>query len=111
MVRGPVRTVPYGKASAFLQTAYSWRTDGAPAIRVVAVMLGDTVRTGTSVAAAAGLPAPVLPAVPLTLTGFRTRVDALYGEMREAMRRGDWTAFGVAYEALGRLLQAPPAKP
>ena len=30
---------------------------------------------------------------------------ALYNAMREAMRRGDWVAFGRAFEALGRALE------
>ena len=27
-----------------------------------------------------------------------------------AMRRGDWVAFGKAYEDLGQLLRSPPAR-
>jgi uncharacterized membrane protein (UPF0182 family) len=32
------------------------------------------------------------------------RVRRLYEQMREALRRGDWEAFGRAYDALGRLI-------
>lgn len=111
LVRGPVRVLPLGAERAYLQTAYAWRADGTPAVRLVAVMLGDTVRTGATVASAAGLPTPALPSAPLSPEEFRSRVAALYGEMREALSRGDWLAFGTAYDALGRLLRAGAAKP
>ena len=110
LVRGPVRVVPAERRGAYVQTAYSWRGDGAPAVRLVAVLIGDSVKTGATVAAAAGLPAPAVPAEPLSPTAFRARIETLYGEMRDAMRRGDWPAFGAAYEAIGRLLRATPPK-
>jgi hypothetical protein len=28
--------------------------------------------------------------------------------MREALRRGDWVAFGTAFDSLGRVLERPP---
>ncbi len=111
LVRGPVRVIPYAGGAAFLQTAYARRSDGSPVVRLVAVAIGDTVRTGVTIAAAAGLPAPTVPSAPLTPTEFRARVEALYAEMREALARGDLGAFGGAYDALGRLLRATPAKP
>jgi uncharacterized membrane protein (UPF0182 family) len=111
LVRGSVRILPTGSDRAYVQTAYAWRTDGAPAVRLVAVMIGDTVRTGATIAAAAGLPAPVLPVTPLSPAEFRARVEALYAEMREALKRGDWLAFGTAYESLGRVLRSTPVKP
>jgi uncharacterized membrane protein (UPF0182 family) len=106
-----VRVVPLGTTRAYVQTAYAWRGDGAPSVRLVAVLVGDTVRTGATIASAAGLPAPAVPSVPLSPEEFRTRVTALYDEMREALARGDWVAFGTAYDALGRLLRAGAGKP
>jgi len=35
---------------------------------------------------------------------FQSRASALYGQMRDALRRGDWAAFGRAFEAMGRLV-------
>jgi hypothetical protein len=57
---------------------------------------------------AAGLPNPIVADLPMTAEDFRRRVSALYESMREAMRRGDWSGIGAAYEALGRLLRSPP---
>jgi len=111
IVRGPVRVLPRGDGPAYVQTAYDWRGDGTPSVRLVAVLLGDTVRTGATIASAAGLPVPSLPVTPLSPAEFRARIDTLYGEMREAMQRGDWLAFGTAYEALGRVLRTATAKP
>jgi len=39
---------------------------------------------------------------------LRARATRLYEAMRDAMRRGDWTAFGEAYDALGALLGRAP---
>ena len=44
-----------------------------------------------------------------TSTDLRTTVNALYAAMRDALRRGDWAAFGRAFDALGRAI-APRAK-
>jgi len=38
---------------------------------------------------------------------LRARVELLYEQMRSALQRGDWVAFGRAYEALGALLGVP----
>lgn len=111
LVRGPVRVLPTPTGEAFVQTAYARRSDGSPAVRLVAVAIGGSVRTGSTIAAAAGLPAPALPTTPLTPSEFRARVEALYGEMREALARGDWVSFGNAYDALGRVLRSTPSKP
>jgi len=39
----------------------------------------------------------------------KTSVTALYAAMRDALRRGDWAAFGRAFDELGRLLGPPRA--
>ena len=46
----------------------------------------------------------------ITPAAFRQRVNDLYGAMRDALQRGDWPAFGKAYDDLGRLLKLPTAK-
>jgi uncharacterized membrane protein (UPF0182 family) len=72
----------------------------------VATVLGDSVRTGPMLAAALGLsstPRGVTSAAPADL---RARAESLYRDMRDALRRGDWTAFGRAFEAMGTALRA-----
>jgi hypothetical protein len=111
MVRGPVRTVTDGRRVAFVQTAYEWRPESAPAARHAAILMGDSLRVGRTIMAAAGISEPAVPAVRLTPEAFRSRVTGLYNEMRDALARGDWLAFGAAYEALGKLLRAAQTTP
>ena len=115
--RGSVHVLPLrGGAAAYVQTTYAWRTDGAPTVSRVAIhgtgTTRDSVGFGAALAEAAGVrpDSGSLATAILTPAGFRTRVDELYAAMREAMRRGDWTAFGKAYEDLGQLLRSPAAR-
>jgi hypothetical protein len=66
------------------------RDSSAAAGTTLASALGVMLQPSTGEAAAQG--------------DFRTRVRRLYEEMREAMRSGDWLAFGRAYDALGKLI-------
>jgi hypothetical protein len=109
--RGPVRAIASGRRIVFVQTAYEWRPEAAPTARVAALLMGDSVRVGRTIMAAAGIAEPAVPAVRLTPEAFRARVAGLYGEMRDALSRGDWVAFGVAYDALGKLLRAAQTTP
>jgi uncharacterized membrane protein (UPF0182 family) len=109
--RGPVRAIPVRDGAAFVQTTYAWRGDGPPSITRVGVAVnGGTPSSGATLAEAAGARdvGPIPPKLPLSPPEFRQRVDELYAAMRDAMRRGDWTAFGNAYEELGRVLRATP---
>ena len=97
-----------------VQPDYAWRPDEAPSLTGVTVALGDTVHAGETVALALGVSDTVLAAGPHASAGpgtpdqFHARVDALYDTMQSALRRGDLTAFGVAFGTLGRLLGHPP---
>lgn len=94
-----------------VQSAYLWQAENAPAVRFSAVTFGDSVRVGRTLMAALGVPEPAINLVPLTPEAFRARVTQLYRQMRDAMARGDFAAFGEAYASLGLLLQATPAVP
>jgi hypothetical protein len=107
VMRGPVRALPVGKGVAFVQTAYAGRSDGSVQALATAVLNGDSLGVGTTIAAAVGMPEPQASETPLTAAEFRARIANIYADMREAMRRGDFRAFGQSYESLGRLLRLP----
>ena len=106
---GRVRAIPLADRVIFAQSAYAWPAEGPPALVRVTASDGDSVFVGRTLGDAFGVSAaPVIdPAEPLTEEGLRDRAIKLYEAMRDAMRRGDWAAFGEAYEALGALLARP----
>jgi uncharacterized protein len=105
---GPIRILPTTDGLVALQTQYVVRPDGVPQVLVATLARKEGTSAGRTLMEAAGLPNPVETQQPLTPEDFRRRVAALYEQMREAMRRGDWAGLGAAYEALGRLLRSAP---
>ena len=105
---GAIRIIPSADGFVAAQTQYVVRPDGSPQVLVSAIQRNSQTSIGRTLVNAAGLPQPVVSDIPLTPADFRRRVSALYESMREAMRRGDWTGIGAAYEELGRLLRSPP---
>jgi uncharacterized membrane protein (UPF0182 family) len=99
LIPGRVRTVPVATGVAFLQPRYRWRPQSIPSLNRIALLSGDTARSIAPMSAAGRLGEPSLPE-----GDFRASVNAAYSAMRDAMRRGDWAAFGRAFEALGRAL-------
>lgn len=106
LTRGPVRIVLAQGKLALTQTAYDWRPDAAPATRWSAVLQGSALTVDRSLLAALGLPEPAVVLVPSTPEAFRQRVSQLYRQMSEALSRGDLAGFGIAYEALGKLVRS-----
>ena len=111
LARGPVRVYPLDGAIVYAQTAYATRPDGTPAASRAAVLAPPALlRTGPTLAAALGMEtradSAAASAGALTPAAFEARVRELYDEMRESIARGDWRAFGAAYDALGQLLRA-----
>lgn len=98
LVAGRVRAVPVAKGISFVQPRYRWRPQSIPALTRIALFDGDSARsiapTSTLARNQTSLPAG----------DFKASVAAAYSEMRDAMRRGDWAAFGRAFEALGRAI-------
>ena len=105
VARGPIRAVPLAGSLVFAQTTYTWRAQTAPSLLHVALLVDDTLRIGSTIAQLAGaLPPLTTPVSANAGLDIRARAAALYERMREAMRRNDWTAFGQAFEELGKLL-------
>lgn len=112
LARGPARVVVAGRRLAVVQTAYLWRSESSPAVRFSAVLSGgDSVRIGRTLMNALGVQEPAVNTVPLTPEAFRQRVTQLYNQMKDALARGDLSSFGIAYEALGKLLRATQSVP
>jgi hypothetical protein len=96
LAHGRVRSVPLRSGIGFFQPTYRWRPQSGPALNRIAIFVGDTVRSIAPSTATSPAPRPQpSPASPA----------ALYNEMRDALRRGDWAAFGRAFDALGRVLE------
>jgi len=106
--RGEVRVIPLAHGLALVQPAYVWKADVPPSLARIAVSRDTLVTTGRTLAEALGVAAaPPVDTTPLTPGDFRARVRELYDQMHAALQRGDWVAFGRAYDALGQLLRKP----
>jgi uncharacterized membrane protein (UPF0182 family) len=99
LAHGRVRGVPVRGGIAFIQPTYRWRPQTAPSLNRLATLVGDTIRA----MAPTGMPATPV-ATSDSSRDFRSTINTLYAQMREALRRGDWAAFGRAFDALGRAL-------
>ena len=113
MIRSLAQFIPMRDGPALVQPAYTWRADGLPTLARVAVVRGDSVAVAGSLAALGrtGLGAGGDGARDATDT-LSGAVAALYEQMRDALQRTDWEAFGRAFDALGDLIGAvpPPAR-
>lgn len=103
VVRGRIRALPVRDELVLLQPSYEIR-GGVATLHSVAALDDDRVRTGATLAQALGI-ALDIPAEPIEAPlELRQRVAQLYDAMRAALRRGDWTAFGAAFDSLGSVL-------
>ncbi|HKO16898.1 MAG TPA: UPF0182 family protein [Gemmatimonadaceae bacterium] len=105
---GVVQVVPIAGTLAFVQSAYLWHAQASPLLAHVSLFYLDSTRTGPTLETIAGVPlTPPHEAAPLA-GDLRARAAVLYDRMRDALRRGDWTAFGDAFDSLGTLLSRRP---
>lgn len=99
LAHGRVRTIPLRDGLAFIMPTYRWRAAGPPTLTRVAALAGDSVRpivpNAAILRAITGMPA----------IGPSPSLSALYQAMRDALRRGDWAAFGHAFDALGKAIE------
>lgn len=106
LVAGRVRAVPVAGGVGFIQPRYRWRPPNVPSLYRIALHVADTSRSLPPNAAI-----PAHPPDSLATPGeTRASAKALYNAMRDAMRRGDWAAFGRAFDALGRVLGGTPPR-
>jgi uncharacterized membrane protein (UPF0182 family) len=105
LARGRVRVVPIGTSLAFIQPVFDWRSPNAPALEYVSYAIGDSTAVATSLRAAwadsAGAAAPG--GVGGASPDAREQISNLVQVMRSALQRGDWAAFGRAFDSLSRL--------
>lgn len=100
--RGRVLTIPVGRELLYAQAHYEWATDAAPTLAGVATIVAGAAGAGATTAAALGVSSRDPSGRDAS---FRAAVAPLHRQMDDAMRRGDWGAFGVAFRALGALLR------
>ncbi|MGI8498663.1 MAG: UPF0182 family protein [Gemmatimonadaceae bacterium] len=105
-VRGGIHAVPVGDDVAFVQSTYAWRADAPPALVRVSALLGDAVTTGRTLPEALGVAVTPPSETSTPSPDYRSRVAALVEQMRAALQRADWTAFGRAFDALETLTRA-----
>ncbi len=105
LAHGHIRAVPVRSGIGFIQPSYRWRPESIPTLNRIALFANDTARSLAPGAAPTATPEPRTPAA-----WASPSAAALYRAMRDALRRGDWVAFGRAFDALGRAL-APQGKP
>jgi len=102
--RGRVQVVPTTGGLVLFQSFYDWAPERAPALRGVVSLRAGATRAGSSLVTSLGAPSH-----PAGDDGtVRIRVARLYAELRDAMRRSDWNAFGRALDALGLVVGARP---
>lgn len=111
IVHGPVRAAALAEDLVLAQSAYLWRGDAPPTLLGSAVWAGaGPARAATSIPAALGVAVdtPARAGGPLRGASLEARVRALHAAMEAALSRGDLTAFGAAFDSLGRALGRTP---
>ena len=105
LVHGPVRVIPVEGRALYVQSAFQWRPGGSSALVHVVTLAHDSVHVAGTLAGTLGQNArPAIGGGADTVQG--DRAQALYRQMRDALARGDWAAFGLAFDSLGRTLRA-----
>ena len=112
---GRVHVVPTDEGPALVQSLVWNRPDGAPVITKVGVMQAGRIalgfNVGDAVAGWRGVPVAPHAASEWPLLGGANRdqrISHLYETMRDAMRHGEWTRFGAAFDSLGQIVGKPP---
>ncbi|MBI2795968.1 MAG: UPF0182 family protein [Gemmatimonadetes bacterium] len=107
IVPGRVQSIPTAAGLWFAQPSYLWPATAPQAVSHVALWRGGESQGARDIAAVLRGARPAEPAEQPGSAAWQARVNALYNQMRVALKRGDWVAFGEAFEALGRLTGQP----
>jgi uncharacterized membrane protein (UPF0182 family) len=108
LAHGHIRAIPVRSGIGFVQPTYRWRPASIPTLNRIGLLVGDTTRSvSPGTALSAGLTRASDSSARAILAGS---ASALYAAMRDALRRGDWAAFGRAFDGLGRAL-TPSSRP
>lgn len=114
---GRPEAVITSRGTLFVLTAMGAGADGAPLVRAVAISDGVQVHVARSLAEALRAFGETVedsvggPAAPMGLAQSAPGREAArrwYDAMREALKQGNWSAFGAAFDSLGRSLGRPP---
>jgi hypothetical protein len=103
LAHGRIRVVPVRSGIAFVQPSYRWRPPNVPSLNRIALLVDDTTRSVAPGSMTLGHPTDTS----APSAALKASAAQLYATMRDALRRGDWAAFGRAFEALGRVLGQP----
>ena len=105
IARAPLRVVPLNGRPLYVQPTFQMRPGSTPVLTRVTAFMGDSVHVGRTLAEALGTTPRDRPPQAGAAPDMRLRADSLYRLMREALGRGDWAAFGHAFDALGQALR------
>jgi hypothetical protein len=114
LVPGRVRVLPIAGRFVYVLPTYVRPAESAgggarPRLAVVAATGEGRSAAASDLGGALGVVRTVptvVPRPPDTPESLRERIRALYASMRDALRRGDWRAFGAAFDSLGVLAGA-----
>jgi len=110
---GRVTTVMTTTGPLMVQPLLWHRSEGGPIIARLVASDGVRQGVGSTLAEALGRMGD-LPMSPAQMAGpaeegpSSEAARRWYATMRDALRRGDWTKFGAAFDSLGRVLERPP---
>ena len=107
VLAGRLQSFPTEAGIWFAQPSYLWPAAAPPSVGHVTMWRDGSIAVARDIGAvlrgarpAESFEAPGSPA-------WQAHLNALYNQMRVALKRGDWAAFGEAFESLGRLTGQP----
>ena len=107
---GRLTALPTAEGLWVAQPAYLWPSGGPPLVSHVALWRSGSATAARDIAAVLRGSRPNESTEAPGTPAWQARVAALYNQMRGALKKGDWAAFGEAFETLGRLTGQPPIR-